>query len=263
MKNNYKIYTVIAFLGLLLLQSCGINSSLMLKTPKDYQYSQMDIDSANASNEEMMIDINHIIQFQFFVNNGQQVLDIVTNGSSVGAAQALNATNSVTYTIQPDSLVKLPVIGNVNIVGMTIEDAQDYLEQLYSEYYIDPYILLTITNNRVIVFPGSGGEAQVIYLKNNNTTLLEVIALGGGIAERGRAKHIKLIRKEETGERKVYLIDLSTIEGLQYTDLVVQNGDYIYIEPVPELGKELLKDIAPIFSLISSTAGIIFIISKL
>ncbi len=263
MKNNYKILTIVAVFGLLMLQSCGINSSLMLKTPKDYQYSEMDIDSANASNEEMVIDINHIIKFQFFVNNGQKVLDIVTNGSTTGTAQTLNATNSVTYTIQPDSLVKLPVIGDVNIVGMTIKDAQDYLEKLYSEYYIDPYILLTITNNRVIVFPGSGGEAQVIYLKNNNTTLLEVIALGGGIAERGRAKHIKLIRKEESGERKVYLIDLSTIEGLQYTDLVVQNGDYIYIEPVPELGKELLKDIAPIFSLISSTAGIIFIISKL
>jgi len=263
MKNKTKILGFIAVLGLLMLQSCGINSSLMLKTPKDYDYSQIDIDSANISNEEMVIDINHIIKFQFFTNNGQKVLDIVTNGTTTGAAQTLSATNSVTYTVQPDSLVKLPVIGEVNIVGMTIKEAQDYLQELYSKSYVDPYVLITITNNRVIVFPGSGGEAQVIYLRNNNTTLLEVIALSGGIADRGRAKHIKLIRKEESGERKVYLIDLSTIDGLQYTDLVVQNGDYIYIEPVPELGKELLKDIAPIFSLISSTAGIIFIISKL
>lgn len=262
MKNRTKILSFIAVLGLLMLQSCGINSSLMLRTPKDYDYSYMDIDSANTSNEEMVIDINHIIKFQFFTNNGQKVLDIVTNGST-GGAQTLRATNSVTYTVQPDSLVKLPVIGDVNIVGMTIKEAQDYLQELYSKDYVDPYVLITITNNRVIVFPGSGGEAQVIYLINNNTTLLEVIALSGGIADRGRAKHIKLIRKEESGERKVYLINLATIDGLQYTDLVVQNGDYIYIEPVPELGKELLKNIAPIFSLISSTAGIIFIISKL
>ena len=247
-----------------MLQSCGINSSLMLKTPKDYDYAQMDIDSTNKANEQMVIDVNHIIKLQFFTNNGQKVLDIVTNGSGAGSSQSLRTTNTITYTIQPDSLVKLPVIGDVNIVGMTIKEAQNYLESLYSEAYVDPYVLITITNNRVIVFPGSGGEAQVVYLKNNNTTLLEVIALSGGIAERGRAKHIKLIRKEEaTGERKVYLINLATIDGLQYTDLIVQNGDYIYIEPVPELGKELLKDIAPIFSLISSTAGIIFIISKL
>ncbi|HIP36810.1 MAG TPA: hypothetical protein EYG85_08135 [Crocinitomix sp.] len=261
MKNNKIIGVII--LGLILLQSCGINSSLMLKTPKDYDYAKIDIDSANSQNEEMIVDLNHIIKFQFFTNNGQRVLDIVTDNSNAGAAQSLNATNTITYTIQNDSLVKLPVVGNVNIVGMTIQQAQTYLENLYSEYYIDPYVLITITNNRVIVFPGSGGEAQVVYLTNNNTTLLEVIALSGGIAERGRAKTIKLIRKEENGERKVYLVDLSTIDGLKYTDLVVQNGDYIYIEPVPELGKELLKDIAPIFSLISSTAGIIFIISKL
>ncbi|MGV6861491.1 MAG: polysaccharide biosynthesis/export family protein [Putridiphycobacter sp.] len=237
----------------------------MLKTPKDYQYDEVNIDSANAANEEMIIDVNHILKFQFFTNDGQTVLDIVsgTSGNGQGGAQVLNSSNSLQYSILNDSLVKLPVIGEVNLVGMSIREAQHFLEEMYSKYYKNPFVQITITNNRVIVFPGSGGEAQVVYLKNNNTTLLEAIALSGGIAERGRAKRIKLIRKDESGERKVILIDLSTIEGLKYTDIIVQNGDYIYIEPVPELGKELLKDIAPIFSLISSTAGIIFIISKL
>jgi polysaccharide export outer membrane protein len=261
MKKQNRIIVGFTFL-ILLLQSCGINSSLMLKTPKDYEYAKIEIDSVKAD-EEMMIDINHQLKFQFFTNNGQKVLDIVSGGAGTGAAQTLNSSNSLTYSILNDSLVKLPVIGEVNLVGMTIREAQHYLEEKYSAYYVEPFVLITIMNNRVIVFPGSGGEAQVVYLKNNNTTLLEAIALSGGIAERGRAKHIKLIRKNADGQREVFLIDLSTIEGLQYTDLVVQNGDYIYIEPVPELGKEFLKDIAPIFSLISSTAGIIFIISRL
>src|SRR5690606_25679187 len=100
-----------------------------------------------------------------------------------------------------------------------------------------------------------------VYLNNNNTTLMEVIALSGGITERGRAKRIKLIRNVN-GERKVYLLDLSTIDGLKYTDLIVQNGDYIYVEPVPELGRELLKEIAPVVSIISSAAIIISVVSK-
>jgi len=59
----------------------------------------------------------------------------------------------------------------------------------------------------------------------------------------------------------VYLIDLSTIEGLQFTDLVIQNGDYLYIEPVAELGKELLKEIAPLVSIISSAAVIVSVLT--
>ena len=136
-----------------------------------------------------------------------------------------------------------------------------FLENNYSEFYVDPFVQVSVTNNRVIVFPGSGGDAQVVYLKNNNTTLLEVLALAGGITDRGRAKKIKLIR-DVNGVRKVYLIDISTIEGLQFTSLVIQNGDYIYVEPVPELGKEILQEIAPIFSIITSTFSIVYILTN-
>ena len=109
----------------------------------------------------------------------------------------------------------------------------------------------------------SSSKTQVIYLANNNTTLLEAIAMAGGITERGRASRIKLIRKDVNGKRIVYRIDLSTIEGLTYTDILVQANDYIYVEPVPELGREILKEVAPIISIITSGAIVISVISKL
>ena len=61
---------------------------------------------------------------------------------------------------------------------------------------------------RVIVFPGNGSDAKVIPLTNNNTTLTEAIAMAGGITDRGRANHIKVMRRVGS-ERKVYKIDLS------------------------------------------------------
>lgn len=248
---------------LLMFQSCGINSDLMLKTPKDYEYDKMDIDSANQSKNEYIIHVNDVLTFHFFTNKGLQVLDIATaNPNGTNGNRGLITTTTVSYTIMNDSITKIPILNEVNLVGKTIREAELYLEKEYSKFYVDPFVQITVSNRRVIIFPGSGGDASVVYLKNNNTTLLEALALAGGITDRGRAKRIKLIR-EENGVKKVYLIDLSTIDGLQYTDLVVQNGDYIYVEPVPELGKKLLKEIAPIFSLASSTLSLIFIISKL
>lgn len=149
------------------------------------------------------------------------------------------------------------------MVGYTIREAEVYLQEAYSELYINPFVQITVTNKRVIVFPGNGGDAKVIYLANNNTTLLEVIAMAGGITERGRASRIKLIRKDVNGKRIVYRIDLSTIAGLEYTDILVQANDYIYVEPVPELGREILKEMAPVISIITSGAIVISVISKL
>ena len=91
---------------------------------------------------------------------------------------------------------------------------------------------------------------------------MEVIALAGGIAERGRADKVKLMRNVG-GKRIVYVLNLSTIEGLKYADMIVQANDYIYIEPTEQLTKELVERAAPIVSLISSTLIVLTFITNL
>ena len=91
---------------------------------------------------------------------------------------------------------------------------------------------------------------------------MEAIAAAGGITERGKANTIKLMRKEN-GIRKIYNIDLSTLDGLKYVDMVVQANDYIYIEPNPELVREVVKEIAPVFTILSSVILVFSIFSKL
>jgi len=256
-------YFALIFVAVLI-QSCGINSDLMLKTPEGYKYEELDIDSANRSKNEYIIGVDDVIQFQFFVNKAEVLLEISSGTGEVtnGAAININRARDVNYVIGTDSLVKLPYIDKINLVGMTIRQAEKFLEVSYGQYYVDCFVQIFVKNKRVLVFPGAGAEAQVVYINNNNTTLMEVIALAGGLAERGRASRIKLFRDTEDG-RKVYLIDLSTIEGLAYTDLIVQNGDYIYVEPVPQLGTEILKEVAPIVSIISSAALVLTVINSL
>jgi polysaccharide export outer membrane protein len=244
--------------GLALLSSCGINSNLMLKTDKDFEF--MALDSLNETKDDYHIDVNDIIQFRFFTNNGQTILDLSTDTEGGNRNQLFNPNNSLNYVVQSDSLVNLPGVGLLNLVGMSIREAEAHLEELFSAFYVEPFVQVSVTNKRVIVFPGNGSDAQVIYLANNNTTLMETIALAGGITERGRAAKIKLIRKNDEGKRDVYRVDLSTIEGLDYTDIQVQANDYIYIEPVPQLGREILAEVAPIVSLITSAALVIQLI---
>jgi polysaccharide export outer membrane protein len=65
------------------------------------------------------------------------------------------------------------------------------------------------------------------------------------------------------GERVVYNIDLSVIEGLRYADMIIQANDYVYIEPKEQVTQESLKVIAPVVSLISSALIIISVISTI
>ena len=148
-------------------------------------------------------------------------------------------------------MVKLPILGRLEIKGMTIRNAEKLLEEKYSEFYRKPFVLMNVVNRRVIVFPGQQGNAKVIPLQNNNTSLLEALALAGGIAEVGKANRVKLIRGK-ISDPEIYLIDLSTIEGMKQADIVMQANDIIYVEPRLRITQGLVAEIAPIVSLITS-----------
>ena len=226
----------------------------MLKTHKEYVYAEL-TDSVINSAQEYVLAPSDIIQFRMFDNNGYRLLETgITAGEGGNTGMGRNfltQNTSLNYLIDKDSTVDLPEIRRVKLAGLSIRKAQDKLESIYGQLYEKPYVQITVVNKRVIVFPGNGSDAQVVTLSNNNTTLLEALAYAGGVADRGRARNIKLMRNVG-GTRYVYEIDLSTIEGLKYTDMLVQANDYIYVEPVPEIGREILADIAPVVSLLSS-----------
>lgn len=221
--------------------SCGVNSNLMLKQEKGVEVNSNDIPL--TPREDYRLGINDKFTFNLYAKGGYELLD---------PTEQSILRSIVEFTVKSDGTVELPMIGDVKVEGLTIEACEDSLEQRYmGSVFEDPFVKMEVTNQRVVVFPGGGSEASVVPLKNSNTTLMEAIALAGGIADRGKANMVKLIRMEN-GERKVYVMDLSVIEGLKYTDLIVQSNDYIYVEPTPELAKEVLEKVAPISALMTT-----------
>jgi polysaccharide biosynthesis/export protein len=247
------LFGVSVFVGLL--SSCGVNSNVMFKEAKDAVVS----DSIPLRPfEEYKISEDDKITFSLTTKNGTRIIEDLSGISEVPR----NAVEVLEYLVQKDGTVKLPIIGKVHIAGLTVAQCEDTLEVRYNDQYQDPFVQLRVTNQRVIVFPGNGSDAKVIPLVNSNTTLMEALAQAGGITDRGKASAIKLMRKVN-GERVIYRLDLSTIEGLRYVDMVVQANDYIYVEPTPELSKEIAEDVVPIISLLSSAILIFTAISVL
>jgi polysaccharide export outer membrane protein len=203
--------------------------------------------------------------FTLYTNDGKRVIDALTGITEDGAGagmQRLGVSSTINYWVKPSGLAELPILGEVELAGKSVKEAQDHLSELYAEFYTKPFVQLEITNQRVIVFPGGAGSAKVVPLQNNNTTLMEAIALAGGISQRGQSKKIKIMRISSEG-RKVYQVDLSTLAGLKYADMIVQSNDYIYVEPTRQISRELLQEIGPIVSIISSSIIVISVINAL
>lgn len=233
-------------LAMLMLSGCLINRNIMFKTPHDYKFDTV----ADTLERQFKIQPDDILSFRMFSNDGFKMIDLVNeNQTSLSTANRIQFA----YNVDPDGDTKLPVIGTVHVAGMTVREAELSLEKQYAVYYQKPFVLLTVSNRRVVVFPGGGGDAKIIALDKNNTTLMEVLAGAGGLAARGDAHRVKLFRRGTDGGRKVFQFDLSDIDNLKYADLVMQADDVVYVQPKAEIARGLLQEITPLITLLTTT----------
>jgi polysaccharide export outer membrane protein len=208
---------------------------------------------ADAVVKNYVIQVNDYLKLEVYSNKGERIVD---PEGALSADKTLQGQNQVrvepVYLVTVDGTVKFPMIGLISIVGMTIREAEQKLQAEYDNYYKQCYVHLIFSNKRVIVLGSPGG--QVIPLVNENVTLLEVIAMSKGISNEGKAHNIRLIRGDD-----VYLVNLSTIDGVKSGQMIVQPGDLIYIEPTRKPFTEGIRDFSPIFTVVMSLATLVVI----
>lgn len=222
-------------------------------------------DLSYLSSEIIVIEKNYLIQpndlleLRVYTNKGELLID-PNNELQTQQNQNRREEDRPEFLILEDGTVKFPMIGEVKIDGMKINEAEDYLEKKYNEYYKDAYVKLKFLNKRVIVLGAPGG--QVIPLENENTSVIEIVALAGGIDRDAKAQNLRLIRGD-LHEPEVFLIDLSTIEGMRTSMMDAMPGDIIYIEPRVKVVTEGTKDFMAVFSILVSTLTLAVLIVSL
>jgi len=245
----------------LLFSACNrsYRSSRMFMAKKSYEYTEL-IDT--TADNEFRLAPNDIVDFRLFTNDGFKLIDLSTMNDNSSNNRMSQQQNNFYYLLEYDGMVKLPMIGRVNLAGKTIQEAENFLEEKYAKYYIDPFARITVSNRRVVVFTGDYSQGKVIELNNRNMTLVEGLALAGGIPRSGKAHTIKLIRGEGPTPN-VYNIDLSKIDYLDQASIVLQSNDIIYVEPRISLTTELLREWAPLIAVTTSVLTLYILIISL
>ncbi|MEQ9188529.1 MAG: polysaccharide biosynthesis/export family protein [Cryomorphaceae bacterium] len=253
--NRNTLVALVLFAGLM--SSCRLlDPSVMLKTKRDYPFGV----ASDTLPTDYIMQAGDVVMFRLFSNQGFKIIDLTSldEGSRVNAG--LNNQNTFTYLIEPDSSINLPIIGRAKIAGLNLKEAEAFLEDKFSNYYNDPFVMLQVNNRRVVVYPGAGGAAKVIQIDNQYTTVIEALALAGGISTGGKAHKIKVLRGN-LDHPEVFKLDLSTVEGMKEANLVyVRANDIIYVEPSYFVGKQILQTTSSLLGLVSSLIVTYFLV---
>ncbi len=241
-----------SYLGLILIFAMGCGSyrqNILLQTESAAVVDQSFLETSKNN----IIQIGDFLGVRVFTKNGERLIDPDFELTSTGNINAERMRPDVNYLVRNDGFTKLPLVGDIKLEGLTLFEAERILQEKYEAFYKNSFVNLSFINKRVILLGAPGG--QVIPLVNENTSLAEIIALGGGIDNFGKAHNIRVVRAD-----KVYEIDLTTFDGFRNGNMIVQHGDIIYIEQVRRPFTEFIRENGPIISIITSLASLVAVL---
>jgi polysaccharide export outer membrane protein len=150
---------------------------------------------------------------------------------------------SRTVRVNTNGGVTLPLIGTVQAGGLTGQQLEAQIAAKLQEKYLqEPQVSVFIKEfiSQRVTVSGEVNKAGVFPV-SGRTTLMQAIAMAGGLARFGDENDIKVFRDRRDGTREVLDYDLETIRKGEVEDPVVHTSDLIVVGK--SSGRAALKDV--------------------
>jgi polysaccharide export outer membrane protein len=136
--------------------------------------------------------------------------------------------------------VNLPLIGEIAIGGMTVNEAQATIENAYKEgrYLRNPQVTINVEEYapREVSIQGQIRNPGRFSLPIESTlTVVELVTKAGGITDIGKGTAVTITRIQPDGTKKVFIVDVDSIikgkkaNNSDNNNFLLQAGDYVYV----------------------------------
>lgn len=238
---------LISALCVFALNSCRLMFPNRMFEQGSYEFFKEEIENI----DDYLIQSGDLLNIQIFARDGFDLLDVLNNEVRIGIN---NQARSQLYLVDLNGYVDLPIFGKLNVAGYKETDLEKIIEAKSSELFNDPFVVIRVSNRRVFLFKGS--EGSVVPLNEAPTSLIEVLALSGGLNRNLKAYKVKIIRGNLENP-KIITVDLSSMENLGGGNLILQTNDVVYIEERLRVASAFTRELSTILSLVSAITSII------
>jgi polysaccharide biosynthesis/export protein len=132
--------------------------------------------------------------------------------------------------VRPDGFITLPLINEVQVVGLTTGEVRRILEEKYRGFISDPFVTIRVEGiaSSEIFLIGQVNK-QGAYPAFGNDTILQLLTRAGGLTIFADVADIRVVRRE--GEKvREYIVDYNAIlKGDLKQDILLRPGDRIIV----------------------------------
>jgi len=139
-------------------------------------------------------------------------------------------TLSAGLLVRPDGMISMPLLGDVQASGLTCVQLGDQITAKLRKYVQDPKVdvVLTQIRSKFIYMLGEIGKKGPIEM-TPGMTLLQAVAVAGGISDYGNAKKIYILRDENGQHLKLHVHYKEALKGNIELNILLKAGDTIVV----------------------------------
>mgnify|MGYP002816791584 CR=1 FL=1 len=219
---NFLIFSVLC----ILMSSCATKESIVLFQDDDQKGAQ------NTSENVSYLYKNGTIQQNDILKVSVSALDMM----SVAAFMADNMQARTPdqflldgFKVNENGKINLPLVGEVEVLGLTLNQASVFIQRELSKSIIDPIVNLNFLNFRFTIL-GEVNNPGTFSVYNPKINLIQALGLAGDITITGKRDNIKLMR-EVGGTMTTSIIDITNSDFMSSDVFYLEKDDIIYIEP--------------------------------
>ena len=135
-----------------------------------------------------------------------------------------------TVKVRPDGFVTVPLVNEIQVVGMTTAQLRKMLEDKYKEFTVDPFVTIRLESiaSSEVFLVGQVSKPGALPL-NGNETLLQILTRAGGLTPFADRSNIRVVRRN--GDKITeYIADYDgIIKGDLKQDILLRPGDRIIV----------------------------------
>ena len=135
-----------------------------------------------------------------------------------------------------DGTLNLPLVGSVDVAGLTIEETTELLSRQYGQYLRRPLITLSVLNRRPLQVGISGeinspGSYTLTQTGTQAPRLSQLLEQAGGINQIADIRQVQVQRRGRDGNQQTFTIDLWQLleTGNSQYDISLRDGDSIFV----------------------------------
>jgi polysaccharide export outer membrane protein len=133
--------------------------------------------------------------------------------------------------VPPDGMISFPLIGDINIIGMTVGQLRQTVTKKLGDYVPDATVTVILkTFNSLRAFVIGKVQSPGMYAISLDTNVMQVLSMAGGLNPYASENSIHVLRQGKTGPVKIPFRYSDVLKGRNLEqNITLKRGDVIVI----------------------------------